>query len=191
MSMTERRIGLDTGIAQGMPDLLRQGAGQARREASDADRRAFEQALADSGEGGAAEARGEADIQAATPRPFALFSGPAAPALQPADAPSGLAEDLAQAAERLLVGDGSSGRREVRIDLKDDVLPGVTLAVYEEEGRLVAAFTCASEASRERLNACAQALADELAQSLGRPARVRITTDDPEDPCLYEAASAA
>jgi len=79
----------------------------------------------------------------------------------------------------------------VRLDLKAEVLPGVTLSVYEEEGRLVAAFTCASEASRETLNRCAQSLADELAQSLARAVLVRVSTDDPEDPCLLEAAAAA
>jgi len=189
MSLTERRIGLDTAIAQGMPDLSQQGAGGARRDAADADRRAFEQALAGGDQDPAQKTDGAPAAQA-VPRPFALFGGPAAPAPQAAAAPLGLAGSLAEAADRLLVGDGSSGRREVRIDLKNEVMPGVTVSVYEEEGRLVAAFACASEASREKLNACAQVLADELARSLGRSTLVRVSTDDPEDPCLYEAAAA-
>jgi len=79
----------------------------------------------------------------------------------------------------------------VRLDLKAEVLPGVTVSVYEEDGRLVAAFACASEASRETLNRCAPVLAQELAQSLARAVLVRVSTDDPEDPCLFEAAAAA
>ena len=116
----------------------------------------------------------------------------------PADAASAggevaafLSRDLAEAADRLLVGDGSSGRREVRFELKSDVLPGVTVSVYQEAGCVVAAFACASEASREKLCAAAPGLAAELAQSLGRACLVRVTTDDPEDPCLFEVAGGA
>ncbi|MBV7485196.1 hypothetical protein [Bordetella sp. BOR01] len=179
----DRRIGLETAIPQGMPDLPESGA-ETRRDASDADRRAFEQAMAQ-GDGAA-----PADTPAATPRPFALFGvpqGTAAPGTF--DPPEGLADMLASSADRLLVGDGSAGRREVRIELKDDMLPGVTLAVYEEAGRLVAGFVCANEASRERLCGSARVLAQEMAQSLARPALVRVSTDDPEDPCLLEEAA--
>ena len=182
----DRRIGLETAIPQGMPDLSQSGAGT-RREASDADRQAFARAMAEE----PAEKTAEAEA-GDTPRPFALFgaaaaySGAGGPA---GDSPSGLADDLAQAADGLLVGDGSAGRREVRVTLKDEVLPGVTVAVYEEAGRLVAAFTCTSEASRERLCRCAKTLAAEMAQSLQRPTLVRVATDDPEDPCLVEEAA--
>ena len=191
MSPTERRISLDTGIAQGMPDLDQWGGEGARRDAPDADRRAFEQALARDGQRNPDKPENAGGALAVPSTPFALFGGVAAGASQPEAAPSELAQHLAQAADRLLVGDGSAGRREVRIQLKDEVLPGVTVSVHEDEGRLVVAFVCASEVSRERLNACAQALADELARSLGRAALVRVSTDDPDDPCLYEVAAAA
>lgn len=188
--MTERRIDLNIGLSQGLPDLSQSqsGLGQARREAADADRHAFEQAMGQDPAGGAAPAQSRSvdDV----PRPFALFGGPAAPRTGQNHVPEGLAQDLAQAADRMLVGDGSTGRREVRLDLKDEILPGVTMSVYEEEGSLVAAFVCLREASRERLVACAQALADEWAQSMGRSVLVRISTDDPDDPCLTEAAAA-
>lgn len=194
MSMTDRRIDLDIGLARGMPDpgLGQSGAGASRREAPDADRQAFEQALARDGGGPAPGTPGSsADAPAETPRPFSLFPGSADTAEAPAAAPAGLARALSEAADRMLVGDGGGGRREVRLDLKAEVLPGVTLSVYEEEGRLVAAFACASESSRETLNRCAQPLAEELAQSLARAVLVRVSTDDPEDPCLFEAAAAA
>ena len=189
MNMTERRIDLDIGLARSMPDLGQQGAGTPRRDASDADRRAFEQALA---QDGGASSQETDDSSVETPKPF-VFPGTIMPpgVPEPGAAPEGLAKALSEAADRMLVGDGGSGRREVRLDLKAEVLPGVTLSVYEEEGRLVAAFTCASEASRETLNRCAQSLADELAQSLARAVLVRVSTDDPEDPCLLEVAAAA
>ena len=92
----------------------------------------------------------------------------------------------------MLVDDGASGGRpEVRITLRDEVMPGVTVAVYQAEGRMVASFVCANETSREKLIRCAQALADDMSRSLGQPALVQVSTDDPEDPCLFEAAATA
>ena len=72
------------------------------------------------------------------------------------------------------------------MELKDDVLPGVSVSVYEDEGRVVADFVCANERSRERACAMAPELAAQLAQRLDRPTRVRVSTDDPEDPRLAE-----
>lgn len=199
----DRRINLNTSLARNLPDELSQelaqsGSGQ-RRQASDTDRHAFERALAQPGAQDADEPgrQGAQESADAIPRPFGLFgaaglnaSGTAA-AASASGTPPGLGQDLAEAADRLMVADGSAGRREVRVELKDDVLPGVTVGVYEEGGRVVAAFACASEASREKLCAGAASLAAELAQSLGRPSLVRVTTDDPEDPCLFEAAADA
>ena len=190
--MTDRRIGLDTAVPQGMPgSSTRFGAGGAdvRGQASKDDRQAFEQAM--TGESAPASAPPEA-APVDVPRPFALFGAfaqAASASTAGAPAPGELSQGLRQAAERLLVGDGSSGRREVRIELKDEVLPGVTVCVYEEQGLLVAAFVCASEPSREKLCACARALAGELASSLSRAVLVSVSTDDPEDPCPFEAAA--
>jgi hypothetical protein len=174
----DRRIGLETAIPQGSGMLSNSDGQAAGRQASDADRHAFEQALA----------RGEPDAApapAAAPSPFSLFG--AAVAAPPAGGEAqALARALGDSAEQLLVADGSNGRRQVRVELKDDVLPGVSVSVYEEEGRCVADFICANERSRERLCAMAPELAAELADSLGRPTRVRVGTDDPEDPCLSE-----
>ena len=183
----DRRIGLDTAIAQGS-GLAHSDGQAAGRQASDADRRAFEQALA---QGQDADAQKPAPPAAATP--FSLFgAAAAAAAAPPADTPSqALAEALLGSAEQLLVADGSQGRRQVRVELKDDVLPGVSVSVYEEEGRVVADFVCANETSRERLTAMARPLAEQLADSLGRDARVRVSADDPEDPCLAETDASA
>ncbi len=137
----------------------------------------------------------------AAARPFDLFGTGTPPAGAPgaatapasapphaaADVPAGIDDALSQMAQRMLVGDGSTGRRAVRIQLADDSLPGVEVEVLEEAGDLVAQFTCAVESSRERLARNAQWLADGLAQRLGRSACVRVQTDDPEDLCLVEA----
>lgn len=175
----DRRIGLDTAIAQGSG--LTQSDGQAAgRQASDADRRAFEQALARDGDD-------PRPAPPAAPTPFSLFGAVRGDAAPPTDGPSrALAEALLGSAEQLLVADGSQGRRQVRVELKEEVLPGVSVSVYEAEGRVIADFICAIETSRERLTALARPLAEQLAESLGRPARVRVATDDPEDPCLAE-----
>ncbi len=182
----DRRIGLDTAIAQGSG--LAQSDGHATgRQASDADRRAFEQALA---QGQDADAQEPAPPVAATP--FSLFGSAAGAVAPPAGGPSqALAEALQGSAEQLLVADGSQGRRQVRVELKDDMLPGVSVSVYEEAGRVVADFICANEASRERLAAMARPLAEQLAGSLGRDTRVRVSADDPEDPCLAETDASA
>ena len=125
--------------------------------------------------------------------PFALFSQGAASAAATStdtathEAPAGLDQTLSQMAQRLLVGDGSSGRRGVQIQLSKDTLPGVVMDVFEDAGAVVAEFTCSLEASRERLNKSAQWLADGLSQALQRPTCVRVQTDDPEDRCATQA----
>jgi hypothetical protein len=188
----DRRIDLDNGFSSRFGTQAFDQAGASLKSdtpPSDTDRKAFQDAMAadkDTVPPGAAKPT--ADI--APPAPFALFGAAraAAPGASYPAAPSGLANVLSQSAEQLLVND-DGGRREVRVELKDDVFPGVSVAVFEGEGRLVAAFTCSVEASRERLAASAPGLAAELAQSLGRATRVQVQTDDPEDPCLVEASA--
>lgn len=126
--------------------------------------------------------------------PFDLFGGrpPAtgethSAASTPASPASELHDTLHQLAQRLLVGDGSSGRRSVQIQLAIDSLPGVVVEIFEESGTLVAQFTCAQEVARERLVRSADWLAEGLARGLARPCCVRIQTDDPEDRCQTEA----
>jgi len=75
------------------------------------------------------------------------------------------------------------------MDLKDDVLPGVSVVVQEAEGRVVVEFICALEPPRQRLAAAVGQHAQELAGRLRRDVLVRVVTDDPEDPCAVEAAA--
>jgi hypothetical protein len=191
--MIDRRIDLDNGFTSRFaPQSFEQpGTGlKSDTPPSDTDRKAFQDALSAEADAPAAAKPLAADT--APPAPFALFGaaraaapGAAAPSQS---APSGLAGVLSQSAEQLMVND-QDGRREVRVELKDDVFPGVSVAVFEAEGRVVASFTCAVESSRERLAASAPALAAELAQSLSRATLVQVQTDDPEDPCLVEAGA--
>jgi hypothetical protein len=184
----DRRIGLETAVPQNTGSLAQPDGHAAGRQASDADRQAFEQAMS----GGDPDPKSEAP---GTPSPFSLF-GPArsaAPGPQREGAWNAgeLAVALSESAGQLMVTDGSQGRRQVRVELKDDVLPGVAVSVYEDGGRIVADFVCANERSRELLCGMAPELAAQLAASLGQPTRVRVSTDDPEDPCLVETDASA
>ncbi|HZY20516.1 MAG TPA: hypothetical protein VFE82_18750 [Ramlibacter sp.] len=145
------------------------------------DRERFEQAMA----AAPAAQDGEADQ---IPRPFALFGGiapaaPAAPAVNPE-----FARQVADTLAALMV-DDEAGSRQVRMELKDDHLPGVTVVVREADGRLQVDFVCSVEASRLRLNAAVPEQAPLLAQRLARPVLLRVQTDDDEDPCLFEVAA--
>lgn len=192
---TGRPIHLDLGMPASTPMDVRTGTGQQpMSDGRDPEQLQGEaQALRD------LIATGRQAPPAATPapsaaRPFDLFGSPApmapaaaAPASAPAGMPASLNDTLATMAQRLLVSDGSSGRRAVQIQLADENLPGVLLDVFEDEGQLVATFTCSHEGARERLARHAQWLADGLAERLARPVCVRVLADDPEDPCLVEA----
>ncbi len=134
-----------------------------------------------------------ADQETIVASPFDLFrSSPAAPGLRPpavaqAQPWPALEQTLKQMASRLLVGDGSQGRRGVQLQLADDAqLPGVVVDIFEEAGRLLTRFTCSQENARERLSASAAWFADSLAQRLQQDTRVQVQTDDPEDPCLVQ-----
>lgn len=186
----DRHISLDTAIAQGLPDLNQSGAGT-RREAREGDRQAFERALGEDAPDAddAAARRGQQDTPAPPAGAFGLFAGAAARVETSADAAlrAALREHLLAAASQLRVGEGGSGRREVSVTLDEAVLPGVTVSVHEDEGRVVAAFVCRVESSRERLNLAAPGLAADLAAALARPTLVQVSTDDPEDLCLTES----
>lgn len=87
---------------------------------------------------------------------------------------------------RLMVGEGSHGGKQVRMDIKEDTLPGVSVVIEEAQGRLQVSFICAVESSRLRLNAHLPQHAPALAQRLQRDVLLRVCTDDPEDPRVFE-----
>jgi flagellar hook-length control protein FliK len=91
----------------------------------------------------------------------------------------------------MMVGDGSSGNRQVRIELQDDALPGVSITVQQIDGRLQVDFVCSNEQSRLQLNRATPNLANQLADRLKQDVLVRVQTDDDEDLCLYEIVGTA
>jgi hypothetical protein len=185
----DRRVDLNLA----MPDLAAQSRGSdardafPRRDAPDPEAKdRFAAALA-------GDVRKE-ETPASAP-PSAVF-GPAVRALSGTSGAATsrrgeLAAAVSGAVERLMVGDGSSGNRQVRIEIKDEVLPGVSVAVQELDGRLQVDFVCCDENSRLRLSRALPESAATLAQRLKRDVLIRVQTDDEEDPCLEEALACA
>ena len=123
-------------------------------------------------------------------KPFDLFHTLPTPRLAetvaPIAVPVALDQSLMQMATRLLVSDGSDGRRQVQIEIAEKHMPGVVVDVFEADGRIVSRFTCSDETSHERLCAGATWLADNLVERLQRDSRVEVQTNDPADPRLLQ-----
>lgn len=170
----------------------RHPARQPARHAADAqDEARFAAALAAPG---ASEAALPAAPGMAAPPPSPLLAPLWPPLCSPPLPPapeSDLAAQMGAEVERLLVDDGSCGHRQVRLELKDDCLPGVSVAIQENEGRLQVDFFCRLEAPRRQLNRALPTLAQTLAQRLQRPVLLRVQTTDEDDPCLLEALAPA
>ncbi|MET1115642.1 MAG: hypothetical protein ABWY08_11925 [Comamonas sp.] len=185
---SDRPIHLDVGVPSGNAFEAQSdatGHGDARSQQQLADQGRDLRALLEQQRGAAADI----PVSAPMASPFDLFRPIArAPQAEPAAAAPApaLEPTLEHMARRLLVGDGSQGRRGVQIQLDDPQLPGVTVDIFEEGGRLVIRFTCSQESARERLCAGARWFATSLAQRLQRDVRVQVQTDDPEDPCLLQ-----
>ena len=137
----------------------------------DDDVQRFRQAM--SGQGSSADA---AKLPAG---PFDLF--------RPATNPQTLASSsLSQAAAdqlrgqlrdmvtRLMVGDGQQAKRSIRMTLDNSVMPGVDLAVYEEEGFWVAHFYCRQEDSFVQLAQPGPDMAVRMADALHQPSLWRV-----------------
>ena len=146
---TDRRIGLEIGLSQGGAewDARQGGDAERRRDADEADSQAFARAL----KGADGESLDAARMSAPL-TPFGLF-GPAPPQAPAApDAASGLEESLRLAAGRLLVSDqGGGGRREVRVELDEGFMEGVSVSVFEDGGALAVLFAARASA---RSGAC-------------------------------------
>ena len=187
MSM-ERRIDLNVSVPDFRGQEFQTGSQrQSNLPQPDAQAKSrFEEAMA-----GEPRAQTPAQERVSAPNPFSLFGSLQQPGERPAAglAPA-LSSRIGDGIERLMVDDGSNGNRQVRMELKDDLLPGVTVALQELEGRLQVDFICSNETSRLRLNEAAPSQAQALAERLRREVLVRVQTDDPEDLCLTEALAA-
>jgi len=174
--MSERRVGLDIG-APGTPSSGTGSPGtgsQSREEADPGLAEMFRRKL----EGEQAPAPG---ANAPAPaRPFDLF-GAAAPRENPqsADAAERRARVIEETVSRLLVSNGSdSGAPEVRIRMKNDLLPGAELRLVERGGRLEVDFVATDPESAAWLASQTETLAGEISRRLRRDVRVSVRRDD-------------
>ncbi len=167
-----RPQGTDVGVSTGSSSATPQ-----RQQPSDADVGRFRQAF-----------QGDTSGQASSPPkettnlpagPFDLFRANAV--TQPTAPGSSLSESLrgrlSDMVTRLMVGDGEQAPRSVRMTLDDAIMPGVDLAVYEEEGFWVAHFYCRISASFTELAAPGPDMVVRLAEALRRPCLWRVEGD--------------
>lgn len=188
---TERNISLRMDVGQqALSDSTAQHHPDTPRQATPQDRDAFLRALH--------TASGHPDIQgqrqhpdtnnAARDHPLShsipSVAVPPAPTVNRLETP--IQHDLCESLERLLVSD-EGNHEEVRLDIKDDALPGVSIRLFEAEGRLTVCFVCSADAVRRRLDATITELAGQLATRLQRDVLVQVQTDDPQDLRLNEA----
>lgn len=89
----------------------------------------------------------------------------------------------------LLVGEGQEGRREVRITLEESLMPGVSVALYEDAGAWVADVCCSNATSYDTLARAVSDMARQMAQALARDAlwRVTLETTSTGEPVTVEA----
>lgn len=173
VSVPDSRASAEHAFEQGAPGQ------QAKPDAQTQGR--FQQAMAQAPEPAPATAK--------PATPMGLFAAPLS-SPQEEQVRATVSALIAEMVERLMVGDDGAGGKQVRMELKDEPLPGVTVTVNEQEGRLRVEFVCSNETSRLRLNAALPREAPLLAQRLARDVWIRVLTDDEEDPCLFELTAA-
>ena len=84
------------------------------------------------------------------------------------NSPHNLEGIVQQVADRMLVSEGAAGSREVRISLKDSVLPGTEIRISQQGGKLQIQFVTDSAKSQELLAQNQGALQDRLNEKLSR-----------------------
>jgi hypothetical protein len=121
--------------------------------------------------------------------PMTLASPPMSPAASERASLStsaAISDWVQQAISSLQVGQGTAGNREVRFDIRPEVLPGVRVVVQESNGRVQVDFICSVEASRHVVSEIAQREASEMARRCRRDLLLRVQVED-EDPDLDPA----
>jgi hypothetical protein len=122
--------------------------------------------------GGAETLLASAGLQPAAAMPSAQGEAPEA------DLADGSAERFAyEVAERILV--SADDQQEVRVLIRDDVLPGVELRMCRADGRWVVGFTVTDAASFALIEQAGDRIASDLATRLESGVEVRLT--GPED----------
>jgi len=172
--MSDRPVTLDlrapANTTGGLPSAPgRDSAASADRDAAER----FRDALANQGSPGDQAGR---NALPATASPFDLLAARTVdrdPSPSVAE-PRQIVDAVCDLVDRILINDGSAGRREVRMTLSDDLLPGVTVRVYEDEGAWVADFETADPQSFIRLAEPVDEMAQQLANLLEHDAIWRV-----------------
>jgi hypothetical protein len=196
--MSERRIRLDiAGGGRADHETQRFGAGEQDNSASEEQVDRFRQALTSGAADDVDSAGNPASGTPASParngaRPRGAFDlfGPAG--LQPVAAlPSSTQDDTPEAdpsdgsagrfacevAERILV--SADDQQEVRVLIRDDVLPGVELRLHRADGRWVVGFSVTDATSFALIEQAGDKIAGDLAARLESDVEVRLA--GPED----------
>ncbi len=92
-----------------------------------------------------------------------------------------ITEWLQNAVASLQVAEGVQGARQVYLEIKPEILPGVRVVLQEVKGRVQVDFICSVQASHQVLGAIAQREAADMARRCRRDLVLRIQVDD-EDP---------
>ncbi len=88
---------------------------------------------------------------------------------------------LQNAIASLQVAEGAQGARQVHLEIKPEILPGVRVVLQEVQGRVQVDFICSVQASHQVLGAIAQREAADMARRCRRDLVLRIQVDD-KDP---------
>ncbi|WP_142848233.1 type III secretion HpaP family protein [Telmatospirillum sp. J64-1] len=182
--------GLGAGTGTGSPS---DGLSNERRPADGGDTRHFDEMMrgnrerepGGSKDSGTGQQDGGGEQPQSLPNPFDLLRPGTMPSTAPAAAPSPLASaDLTAladtVAERILVSDeNADGSQEVRIQLKENVLPGTEIRLRHEGGRLVVELVCANADSLRFLDSQRDGLSSLLNSRLKDEVQVRVTPAGP------------
>jgi len=181
----ERFAGMNIAFLERMHRLTAVDKGNPSSAQLEAEVSSFEQELARAPKDNDEE---PSDDRSSQSTPFELLTALQSPTEPGVTTPSypAVVEIVFEIVQQLYVSDENSSKRQVSLVLTECTLPGVTLSVFEDEGRIVADFLCSVESSRECLCQGAENLAGELADRLHRATRICVSTDDPDDPCTFQ-----
>jgi hypothetical protein len=110
----------------------------------------------------------------APPAPEALFGA----TLETDTTEFASADDVCTEIAFLWVGTGLSSDREVRVGLRESLLPDTAVRLFESEGRLRIEFTCGTSRVAEWLVRKLPVLARELGERLNRPLELAVLMKD-------------
>lgn len=87
-------------------------------------------------------------------------------------------DDISAEITYLWVGTGVASDREVRVGLREELLPDTAVRLFESEGRLRIEFTCGTSRVAEWLVRKLPVLTRELGQRLNRPLELAVLMND-------------